>query len=256
MKRRKKVGRRRRRKWNRKMRRLSRRHRRPKVKSTSSQTIICVNGSQSLQIRTEKMRRGGRRRRKRRRRKRRRRKRRKRRRGRRNRRRRKRKRSRKKKRRRRQKRKRKARRRRKKKGRRKNRGYKRRYKRYVGESRLPEMPLLKVYSGVDENAKLLRAYFVTDSRVSGTNVVDGGSNPSPTELQSVVEVIDRGIRDEVAIGHRIGKRSTRGGGVSCYRVQNFGRREKEHWQYLGGRPISTATSHPFARCLYSCVLPV
>lgn len=255
MKRRKKVGRRRRRKWNRKMRRLSRRHRRPKVKSTSSQTIICVNGSQSLQIRTEKMRRGGRRRRKRRRRKRRRRKRRKRRRGRRNRRRRKRKRSRKKKRRRRQKRKRKAR-TRKKKGRRKNRGYKRRYKRYVGESRLPEMPLLKVYSGVDENAKLLRAYFVTDSRVSGTNVVDGGSNPSPTELQSVVEVIDRGIRDEVAIGHRIGKRSTRGGGVSCYRVQNFGRREKEHWQYLGGRPISTATSHPFARCLYSCVLPV
>lgn len=255
MKRRKKVGRRRRRKWNRKMRRLSRRHRRPKVKSTSSQTIICVNGSQSLQIRTEKMRRGGRRRRKRRRRKRRRRKRRQRRRRRRTRRRRKRKRSRKKKRRRRQKRKRKAR-TRKKKGRRKNRGYKRRYKRYVGESRLPEMPLLKVYSGVDENAKLLRAYFVTDSRVSGTNVVDGGSNPSPTELQSVVEVIDRGIRDEAAIGHRIGKRSTRGGGVSCYRVQNFGRREKEHWQYLGGRPISTATSHPFARCLYSCVLPV
>ena len=255
MKRRKKVGRRRRRKWNRKMRRLSRRHRRPKVKSTSSQTIICVNGSQSLQIRTEKMRRGGRRRRKRRRRKRRRRKLRKRRRRRRTRRRRKRKRSRKKKRRRRQKRKRKAR-TRKKKGRRKNRGYKRRYKRYVGESRLPEMPLLKVYSGVDENAKLLRAYFVTDSRVSGTNVIDGGSNPSPTELQSVVEVIDRGIRDEAAIGHRIGKRSTRGGGVSCYRVQNFGRQEKEHWQYLGGRPISTATSHPFARCLYSCVLPV
>ena len=255
MKRRKKVGRRRRRKWNRKMRRLSRRHRRPKVKSTSSQTIICVNGSQSLQIRTEKMRRGGRRRRKRRKRKRRRRKRRKRRRRRRNRRRRKRKRSRKKKRRRRQKRKRKAR-RRKKKGRRKNRGDKSRYKRYVGESRLPEMPLLKVYSGVDESAKLLRAYFVTDSRVSGTNVVDGGSNPSPTELQSVVEVIDRGIRDEAAIGHRIGKRSTRGGGVSCYRVQNFGRQEKEHWQYLGGRPISTATSHPFARCLYSCVLPV
>ena len=255
MKRRKKVGRRRRRKWNRKMRRLSRRHRRPKVKSTSSQTIICVNGSQSLQIRTEKMRRGGRRRRKRRRRKRRRRKLRKRRRRRRTRRRRKRKRSRKKKRRRRQKRKRKAR-TRKKKGRRKNRGDKRRYKRYVGESRLPEMPLLKVYSGVDESAKLLRAYFVTDSRVSGTNVVDGGSNPSPTELQSVVEVIDRGIRDEAAIGHRIGKRSTRGGGVSCYRVQNFGRQEKEHWQYLGGRPISTATSHPFARCLYSCVLPV
>ena len=255
MKRRKKVGRRRRRKWNRKMRRLSRRHRRPKVKSTSSQTIICVNGSQSLQIRTEKMRRGGRRRRKRRRRKRRRRKLRKRRRRRRTRRRRKRKRSRKKKRRRRQKRKRKAR-TRKKKGRRKNRGYKRRYKRYVGESRLPEMPLLKVYSGVDESAKLLRAYFVTDSRVSGTNVLDGGSNPSPTELQSAVEVIDRGIRDEAAIGHRIGKRSTRGGGVSCYRVQNFGRQEKEHWQYLGGRPISTATSHPFARCLYSCVLPV
>jgi len=226
---------------------MKRRRRKLKVKTMKSQTIICVNGRQSLHVRTEKVgrrrrgRRGRRRKRKRRKKNRRKRRRRGRKRRRKKRKRKTKRRKQKRKRKKRKKRKRKGRSKRKKKGRKKKPVKMRRYKRHTGGDFVfhsPEiMPLLNIYSVGDENAQLLRTYFVTDCTVIGRNLVAEGSNPSLTELRSVVETIDGGLRGEAVnrstdVGHSISKRSTKR--VRCYRVMNFGRRESGRRQYLGG----------------------
>jgi len=218
-KKRRKRKRKRRGRRRRKRRRRRRKIERRKPKTTSSETVICVKGSQTLHIKTEKVRRGGRRGR-----------------------------------RRRKRRKRKRRKKGKKRGKRKKQtkgkknakgkqGKTRRFKRYIDVNRLhlPKPTLLKIYSGVEENEKLSATYFVTDRKVNENFSIAKEANPSTRELQSVVEAIDSGFQDEVSTSmqsghHKIGKRSASSAkrGVRCYRVLNFGREEKGEWQRMIG----------------------
>ena len=228
---RKKKGRRRRRKRRKKrkkkrkrmrrrrrQRRRRKRRRRPKI--TSSETVICVRGSQSLHIKTENVRRGGMR----------------------------------KSRKRPKRRKKKGRKGRKgrvgkskkgsgktkEKGGKKKQRKRKRYKRHIENDTLylSKPTVLKIYRGIDENRELSATYFVTDHTVNESPIAEG-PNPSLKEIRSVVEAIDGGVQDDVErtsmnSGHRITKRSAKRKGVRCYRVLNYGRYEKGKWQRMVG----------------------
>ena len=217
-KRRKKRKKKRKKKRMRMRRRRRRRKRQRKPKITSSETVICVRGSQSLHIKTENVRRGGMRKR-------------------------------------RKRRKKKGRKGRvgkskkasgktkgksKEKGGKKKQRKRRKYKRHIeGDVLYLSKPtVLKIYRGVDEERELSATYFVTDRTVNERPVAEG-QNPSLEEIRSVVEAVDGGVQDDVAStamnsGHRITKRSARSKGVRCYRVLNYGRYEKGRWQRMVG----------------------
>lgn len=140
---------------------------------------------------------------------------------------------------------------RKRKGKRKNRGRKkkqeiiRRYKRHTGSSvlHLAKPTVLKIYRGVGgENPQVFATYFVTDRTVSESPIAKG-ANLSLREMRSVVEGVDGGFRDDAVrpsmdLGHKISKRSARRKRVRCYRVLNFGRREKGDWlRVIGSRRL-------------------